>query len=77
MIAQYSQSEYGEYVRSSDGGVLYKVYDEMGEVAPGAQVKGMPGIAPEKVYTANEKVNSLFLKKICRRFRVWICVGEL
>lgn len=55
VIAQYSQSEYGEYVRSSDGGVLYKVYDEMGEVAPGAQVKGMPGIAPEKVYTANEK----------------------
>lgn len=55
VIAQYSQTEFGEYVRTTDGGVLYKVYDETGVPAPGATVKGMPGLAPDKVYTANEK----------------------
>lgn len=55
VIAQYSQSEYGEYVRTSDGGVLYKVYDEQGELAPRAVVKGMPGIDAEKTYTANDQ----------------------
>lgn len=55
VIAQYSQSEFGEYVRTTDGGVLYKVYDEQGQIAPRAIVKGMPGISPEKSYTANEK----------------------
>lgn len=55
VIAQYSQSEFGEYVRTTDGGVLYKVYDEQGELAPRAVVKGMPGIDAEKTYTANEK----------------------
>ena len=54
VIAQYSQSEYGEYVRTTDGGVLYKVYDETGQIAPKAQVKGMPGINAEKTYTTNE-----------------------
>lgn len=49
VIAQYSQSEYGEYVRTTDGGVLYKVYDETGQIAPKAQVKGMPGINAEKL----------------------------
>lgn len=55
VVAQYSQSEYGEYVRTTDGGVLYKVYDEQGQVAPKATVKGMPGINPDKVYTADDK----------------------
>lgn len=55
VIAQYSQSEFGEYVRTTDGGVLYKVYNEEGQLAPGAIVKGMPGIAPDKTYTANEE----------------------
>lgn len=55
VIAQYSQSEFGEYVRTTDGGVLYKVYDEQGQSAPHAVVKGMPGINPEKVYTANDQ----------------------
>ncbi|ADV44159.1 hypothetical protein [Bacteroides helcogenes] len=55
VIVQYSQSEYGEYVRTSDGGVLYKVYDETGQIAPKAQVKGMPGISAEKVYIADDK----------------------
>ena len=40
----YKRQEYGEYVRTTDGGVLYKVYDETGQIAPKAQVKGMPGI---------------------------------
>lgn len=54
VVAQYSQSEFGEYVRTTDGGVLYKVYDEKGELAPGAKVKGMPGVAENKVYTADQ-----------------------
>ncbi len=54
VIAQYSQSEFGEYVRTTDGGVLYKVYDEAGQIAPKAQVKGMPGIKAEKTYIADE-----------------------
>ena len=54
VIAQYSQSEYGEYVRTTDGGVLYKVYDETGQIAPKAQVKGMPGINAKKTYITNE-----------------------
>ncbi len=53
VIAEYSQPEYGEYVRTTDGGVRYTVYDEKGQAAPGAVVKGMPGIAPEKEYTAD------------------------
>lgn len=55
VIAQYSQSEFGEYVRTTDGGVLYKVYDEQGQPAPRARVQGLPGIAPEKEYTSNEQ----------------------
>ncbi|MEY8688119.1 hypothetical protein AB9N12_19025 [Bacteroides sp. AN502(2024)] len=54
VIAQYSQSEYGEYVRTTDGGVLYKVYDESGLIAPNAYVKGMPGINADKIYMADE-----------------------
>lgn len=53
VIAQYSQQEFGEYVRTSDGGVLYKVYDNVGQLAPGAIVKGFPGLSPDKTYTAN------------------------
>lgn len=34
VIAEYSQPEYGEYVRTTDGGVRYTVYDEKGQVAP-------------------------------------------
>ena len=55
VIAQYSQSEFGEYVRTTDGGVLYKVYDERGQLAPHAKVQGLPGIAPGKEYTSNEQ----------------------
>lgn len=55
VIAQYSQSEFGEYVRTTDGGVLYKVYDERGQLAPHAKVQGLPGINPGKEYTSNEQ----------------------
>ena len=55
VIAQYSQSEFGEYVRTTDGGVLYKVYDERGQLAPHAKVQGLPGIDPGKEYTCNEQ----------------------
>lgn len=53
VIAQFSQSEFGEYVRTTDGGVLYVVYDEEGVPAPGAIVSGLPGIE-NKTYTADE-----------------------
>ena len=43
VIAQYSQSEYGEYVRTTDGGVLYKVYDETGQIAPKSSSKRHAG----------------------------------
>ena len=55
VIAQYSQSEFGEYVRTTDGGVIYKVYDERGQLAPHAKVQGLPGIDPGKEYTSNEQ----------------------
>ncbi|MDO4770776.1 hypothetical protein [Porphyromonas sp.] len=56
VIAQYSQAEYGEYVQTTTGGVTYLVYDEAGNLAPGATVKGLPGLPnQETVYTANEK----------------------
>jgi hypothetical protein len=55
VIAQYSQAEYGEYVRTTDGGVLYKVYDTQGVPAPGAVVSGLPGLEASKEYTANER----------------------
>lgn len=55
VIAQYSQSEFGEYVRTTDGGVLYRVYDEKGELAPDARIKGMPGLPANKVYMSDAK----------------------
>ena len=53
VIAQYSQIEYGEYVRTKDGGVLYLVYDDKGNLAKNATVKDMPGIIG-KEYKSDE-----------------------
>ncbi len=54
VIAQYSQPEYGEYVRTTDGGVRYLVYDEQSEPAPqGTIVMGMPGLPANKFYTTD------------------------
>lgn len=54
VLAQYSHQEKSEFVRWEDGGVMYIVYDKSGNVAPGAKVKGMPGVSdPEKIYTAD------------------------
>ena len=69
VIAQYSQSEYGEYVRTTDGGVLYKVYDETGQIAPKAQVKGMPGINAEKLTLPMKTESLLYLKKIYPKYK--------
>lgn len=56
VIAQYFFQPLGEYVRTTDGGVLYTVYDIEGSVAKaGTKVKGLPGVAPEKEYTTNEQ----------------------
>ena len=54
VIAQYCDAINGEYVRPTDGGVAYLVYDKYGVLAPNATVKGLPGVKdPSKVYTAN------------------------
>ncbi len=56
VIAQYFFQPLGEYVRTTDGGVLYTVYDIEGSIAKaGTKVKGLPGVAPEKEYTTNEQ----------------------
>lgn len=55
VIAQYSLQDFGEYVRWTDGAVLYKVYNNVGELSPGAKVKGLPGMDPNKEYTANDQ----------------------
>ncbi len=54
VIAQYSNQAVGEYVRTSDGGVRYLVFDEEGQAAPeGTIVKGMPGLSYDKTYTTD------------------------
>lgn len=63
VIAQYALQEYSEYVRWSDGAVMYKVYDNVGQLAPGAKVKGLPGLEPNKEYTANSKGEFLVPKE--------------
>lgn len=55
VITEYAQPEFGEYVRTTDGGVRYTVYDTKGQIAPGAVVRGMPGIDPNKEYTADDQ----------------------
>lgn len=54
VIAQYQVEAYGEYVRWSDGGVAYKVYDDQGQPAANAKVKALPGVNPENEYIADE-----------------------
>lgn len=63
VIAQYALQEYSEYVRWSDGGVLYKVYDNIGQPAAGAIVKGLPGLPANKEYTADSKGEFLIPKE--------------
>lgn len=55
VIVEYAQPEFGEYVRTTDGGVRYTVYDTKGQVAPGAVVRGLPGMDPNKEYTADSQ----------------------
>ncbi|WP_278833023.1 hypothetical protein [Porphyromonas cangingivalis] len=63
VIAQYSQAEYGEYIETTTGGVKYIVYDESGNPAPEATVKGLPGLPnQDKVYTANDQ-GEIFVPK--------------
>lgn len=55
VIAQYSQAEYGEYIETTTGGVTYFVYDESGNLAPRARVKGLPGLDNQnKEYVADD-----------------------
>jgi len=59
VIPQYVSQPYNEFVRWEDGSVGYIVYNDAGEVAPGAIVKGLPGMDPSKTYTAD--ANGFFL----------------
>ncbi|MDU1906242.1 MAG: hypothetical protein E6772_15845 [Dysgonomonas sp.] len=54
VISQYVAQEFSEFVRWSDGGVAFIVYDDEGNPSPGAKVKGLPGVQdPDKVYIAD------------------------
>ena len=53
VIAQYVNQNYNEFVRWEDGAVGYIVYNDAGEFAAGAIVKGLPGMDPTKTYTAD------------------------
>lgn len=53
VVAQYSQQEVSEYVKTTDGSVSYIVYDDQGNVAPGAIVSGIPGLDPNLSFTAD------------------------
>lgn len=54
VIAQYSNKEFGEYVHEHDGSVCFKVYDDKGQIAPGAEVQGLPGVETDQVFTADQ-----------------------
>jgi len=59
VIPLYVNQDYNEFVRWEDGAVNYIVYNDIGNPAAGAEVKGMPGIKdPNKVYIAD--ANGLF-----------------
>ena len=54
VLAQYASEGFTEFVRPSDGGVGYIVYNDTSAVSPGAKVKGLPGIKdPSKIYIAD------------------------
>ena len=60
VIPLYVNQDYNEFVRWEDGAVNYIVYNDVGDPAAGAKVKGLPGIKdPNKVYTADAE--GLFL----------------
>ncbi|KGN70362.1 hypothetical protein [Porphyromonas sp. COT-108 OH1349] len=51
VIAQFSLANFSEY--SHPDGVLYKVYDKNGELAPESIVTGMPGLDPALAFVAD------------------------
>ena len=53
VLAQFVHQEKNEYVSWTDGSVLYIVYDKTSQVAPFAEVKGLPGVDPNKSYIAD------------------------
>ena len=60
VIPLYVNQSYNEFVRWEDGGVGYIVYNDVGDPAAGAEVKGLPGIKdPGKIYIAD--ANGFFL----------------
>jgi hypothetical protein len=53
VIPRYVSKEHNEFVRVQDGGVDYTVFDDSGNPAVGAKVKGLPGVKdPDKEYTS-------------------------
>ena len=55
VIVQYVNQANNEFVSWEDGSVAYIVYNDAGEIAPNAVVKGLPGIDSDKEYTADDK----------------------
>lgn len=45
VLAQYSNLDFSEFVSTTDGSVTYIVYGKNGDIAPGAMVTAMPGVA--------------------------------
>lgn len=52
VIPLYSAQQFSEFVRPTDGSVAFMVYDDKGNPAPGAIVRGLPGMDTLKSYTA-------------------------
>uniref|UniRef100_S0DG36 Uncharacterized protein n=2 Tax=termite gut metagenome TaxID=433724 RepID=S0DG36_9ZZZZ len=53
VISQYQVKDHSEYVSVTDGSVTFHVYNDAGAPASGAKVKGLPGMDPALVFTAD------------------------
>lgn len=63
VISQYVNQEHKEFVNPADGSVLFIVYNEVAEPSSGAKVKGLPGLDPEKEFTADMNGEFKILKE--------------
>lgn len=60
VLPEFYNASLKEYIDVKDGSVLYKAYNEKGDIAPNAVVSNLPGI-PGKTYTAD--ANGTFVIK--------------
>lgn len=63
VVAQYSLQEASEYVRWTDGSVLYKVYDKQGVLLKNAEITGMPGVDPNVKFYSDDNGEFKILKE--------------